>query len=283
MNLPGMRRCRTVLALILAMGACLSAADSAAATLHEQSLAGLEIRLAQAKPHDFTFAVLGDSRDNDEVFQKILSLAQSIKPLFILHAGDLAQAGCQPDIDHFLQILRNQKLEIPLFVVPGNHEICHDDKGTHGRKDYFQQTIGPLSYVLDLPPLGVKIVVLDNSDYVLTVKQLRYLQQELSGGRSLNFVAMHIPPQTARWGKVHTFTKGAQEMLTILTERNVTGAFFGHIHLFDEDRLGDTRMIITGGGGAPLYDKFGFGRPAFHILVVRVKNGVASMQPVWLP
>lgn len=270
----------TILAFVL--GIFLVSAGSEAATLYEQSLVKLNQRLVQADPDNFTFVFLGDSRDNEQVFRKIMALTRSTKPLFVLHGGDLERSGCPKDIDHFLRVLREEAPELPLFVVPGNHERCLPDRARDEGKGYFLQTIGPLDYTLDLPRIKTKIVVLDNMDYALTAQQLQYLRQELTPGKALNFVAMHIPPQTKRWGKDHTFVKGAAELLTILQERRVPGALFSHMHLFDEDRLGDTRMFISGGGGAPLHTRFNFGRAAFHMLVVKVKDGVASIQPVWL-
>ena len=274
--------CRRLWLATLLIGLFLLVRVADAATLHEHSLAMLKERLVLADPHNFSFVVLGDSRDNDKVFRKVLALAQSLKPLFILHGGDMEQSGCKTDIDHFLSVVHEDAAAMPLFIVPGNHERCFPDKNVDAGKGYFLRTIGPLNFVLDLSPLGIKIVVLDNMDYALSAEQLQYLRRELTPGRSWNFVAMHIPPETGRWKKDHTFTKGAKEMMALLEEKKVAAAFFSHIHLFDEDSLGKTRMFITGGAGAPLYGNFGFGKAAYHVLLVQVKAGKLSVQPLWL-
>jgi 3',5'-cyclic-AMP phosphodiesterase len=249
-----------------------------ASTLYERSLKMLEVKIQASSPDDFTFVVLGDSRDNDEVFKKSLILAKFFNPLFILHGGDVVFTGTEDRFNHFLGMVRNWAQDIPLFVVMGNHELTHNIKSPEG-KILFQKLIGPLDYALDIAQLNMKVIVLDNSLYKLTSEQLQYLRQQLTSDRNHNFVAMHVPPKIERWNNDHSFSEGMDDLVRILTEKKVTAAFFSHMHLYDEMTVQGVKYVLTAGAGAPLRNP-GYGEPLYHIVVVNVKNGSVSTKMI---
>ena len=262
-----------ILFLLFFFLSIVSYAHSDASTLYERSLNKFQDNVKQLSGKDFVFVVLGDSRDNDRIFKKSLVMAATFNPLFILHTGDLSNRGSKKELEHFLEIVQTTIPDIPLFVVAGNHEIVK------GSKNIFKQIIGPLDYVLDSAQLDTRIVVLDNSDYILKPQQLDYLRQQLISKRSLNFVTIHIPPKTGRW-TWHSFKEGSADFMQILSDKKVTLAFCGHIHQFDEDEIKGVKYIITGGAGAPLNRWFFPGDPVYHIIVVKVKNGTVSYDRV---
>jgi 3',5'-cyclic AMP phosphodiesterase CpdA len=239
--------------------------NASAVSLYEQSLEKLQKQAAHASAKDFSFVVLGDSRDNDSVFIKLLLLAAVQRPLFILHTGDISNRSTVRELDHFLEMVHQTVPAIPFFVVPGNHETDYNTK-------VFKQKIGPLDYVLDIPRLESRIIVLDNSGYALEPPQLSYVRDQLHNRRTFNIVSMHIPPKTDRW-RWHAFSKGAAQLIQILSDNKVSLAFFGHIHQFDQDIINGIPYIITGGAGAPLNWFFFPGKPVYHIIVVKIKNG----------
>ena len=249
-----------------------------AATLYEQSRQKLLSGMAGIQKEPYTFVVMGDSRGNDKVFVKCLLAAASYHPLFILHAGDAVSTGSEEQFRHFLETLQKTLPDMPVFVAAGNHELTNRDKRDEG-KALFQQLIGPLDYVLDLPEINARFIVLDNSSNYLTPRQIDYLQTELRGETCLKFVIMHVPPQTHKWIDDHTFTKGADAFLQTLSGFNVAGVFYGHYHLYDEDMLAGTRHIITGGAGAPLARLY-FGDPSYHFVVVTLSSGKVSTEKV---
>ncbi len=248
-------------------------------TLHERSLHKLENNLQTASPDDFTFIVMGDSRDNDEIFKKILINAAKLSPLFILHGGDTVFTGREKKFNHFLDIAETNLPDTPLFVVIGNHDLTNNIKISHG-KTIFQEKIGPLNYVLDIKKLGIKIVALDNSLYELTTAQLDYLEEQLTSPRKYKFVIMHIPPKTQKWQHIHCFTKGADRLMQIITEKKVSVAFFSHLHPYAQDEIKGVKYIITGGAAAPLHANVAFGEHFYHFIVVRVKNGKVSTEVI---
>ena len=249
-------------ALFLASACC-------AETLYERSLEMLSAQEKTVSPEKYTFVVLGDSRDDDLVFRRSLELAATFKPLFILHDGDYSRSGSPEETDHFLGMVRAAVPAIPFFVVKGNHE----------QEKVFREKIGPLDYVIDDARIGFKLIVVDNSGYALKSAQLDYLKKQLETKQKMNFISMHVPPRTKRWDW-HTFSEGAPELIRLLSEKQVTAAFYGHVHIYDHDVLGGVPHVITGGAGAPLITTGVRGKPVYHIVVVEVNNGSVSYRMV---
>jgi len=106
------------------------------ATLYEQSWQKLKSRLAGIQKEPYTFVVMGDSRDNDEVFVKCLLTAASYHPLFILHTGDAVSTGSEERFLNFLALLQKTIPDIPVFVAAGNHELTHKDKSEYSRNQF---------------------------------------------------------------------------------------------------------------------------------------------------
>jgi 3',5'-cyclic-AMP phosphodiesterase len=248
------------------------------ASLYEHSWQKLKSRLSGIQKEPYTFVVMGDSRDNDEVFVKCLQAAASYRPLFIVHVGDAVSTGNEEQYLHFLSMLQQTLPDMPFFVAAGNHELTNGDKSEKG-KVLFQQLIGPLNYALDLPGINVRLIVLDNSSNSLTSKQIDYLKSRLSMENSMKFIFMHVPPKTHKWIDSHTFTEGSEGFLQTLSGFNVAGVFYGHYHLYDEDTLSGTHHIITGGAGAPLARLY-FGDPSYHFVVVKLSDGKVATEKV---
>lgn len=242
------------------------------ATLFERSLQQFQLRAQKANPADYTFVVMGDSRDNDPVFRRILTLAASVDPLFIVHGGDYSASGGSAETEAFLKALRETVPDIPLFVVPGNHET----------RAVFAKLVGPAHFTVESDRLGLTFVAADNSDYVLRKKEADYLRSAFAAAKGAPFVMMHVPPKTERWSW-HTFSDGADELGKILLAGKVQAAFFSHVHLYDRDVFGGVPAYITGGAGAPLV-WIGFpGDASFHVVVVHVKGGKAAIRKLELP
>ncbi len=243
--------------------------DADAASLYERSLEKLRVGIERVSHADFTFVVLGDSRDDDDTFRKTLAKAKTYNPLFILHGGDYSSKGTDKETDHFLAMVDAAVPEAPFFVVFGNHE----------NRKVFAEKIGPLNFSLDSARLGLKLIAVDNARYALKPAEMDYLKGQLAAKRENTFVAMHIPPKTTRWDW-HTFSDGATELQDILAEHGVKAAFYFHVHLYARDVIKGVPSIISAGAGAPLV-RFGFpGEAVYHIVVVRVKNGTVTTEMV---
>lgn len=240
-----------------------------AATLFDRSMAALETGLKKASTEDYTFIVLGDSRDNDAVFRKVLHRAADYKPLFILHLGDYSDKGGMKETQHFLSLLQETVPLIPFFVLPGNHE----------NMQVFLDRIGPSHFTLEDKRLGLKVIALDDSAYELNKFELGYLEERLRVKPANTFVSMHVPPETKKWDW-HTFSKGAAQLEQIIAGSGIDGIFFAHVHLYAREEINGIPHIITGGAGAPLVRHLFPGEPVYHFVVVRVKKGKVFMEMV---
>jgi 3',5'-cyclic-AMP phosphodiesterase len=244
-----------------------------AGTLYDHSEELFAARVKQANPADYTFVVMGDSRGDDAVFRKALATAAAYKPLFILHGGDISENGSREELDHFLDVVREEIPNLPLFVVLGNHE--------RDRK-LFEEKIGPRNFVIDSQRLNSLVIAVDNADYALKSPALSYLREHLKHKRATAFVAMHVPPKTERWDW-HTFSDGGAELVRLIGERKPDMVFFSHVHQYAGGVIAGVPAIITGGAGAPLVGKEKFpGEPLHHLIVVRVRQGKVSAEMVRL-
>jgi Icc-related predicted phosphoesterase len=249
--------------------------DSFAASqlrLHDVSLKAFEQQAAMVQPDEWRFVFLGDNRGGDEKFKEILRHVTKLKPLFILHGGDIVEKGSAEELSHFLAIVREQKNLPPLFIVRGNHE---------GNTARFERMIGPLNYTLDSQRLGFRLVVVDNADYSLKEKEIRFLETMLDQTRRTQLVSMHVPPKTERWPK-HSFEKGKNELIDLITQRKVNMGLFAHIHLFDKDEINGIPVIISGGAGSQL-SLIGYsGDARYHFVVVEIKKGKVFYRVEWM-
>jgi len=253
----------TVVTLLAATGVCIPADP---APFFAGSMKHFEARAATADADRWRFVFLGDNRGNDSKFREILQRARDLDPLFILHGGDVAERGTAAELAHFLEVVQSVKGLPPLFVVRGNHE---------SDAALYEKTIGPLDFVIDSQRLGLRLVAVDNAAYVLNERELSFLSGNLDRKRQNQFVAMHVPPRTERWPK-HTFAKGRDELLKLMSERNVRMGLFAHIHLFDRDTYKGIPLIVSGGAGSQLAWYGYSGDAVYHLVVVEVVKGKVS-------
>ena len=235
-------------------------------TLFSKSMKALDSRVTTADTNRWCFVFLGDNRGNDRKFKEMLQRAKDVNPLFIVHGGDISETGSALELSHFLDIVKSVKDLPPLFVVRGNHEI---------NSGLFEKMIGPLNFVIDSQKLGLRLVAVDNSNYLLSEKELSFLSKNLDHKRQNQIVSMHVPPKTDRWPK-HSFDKGKSELFKLMTDRNVKMGLFAHIHLFDADVIKEIPYIISGGAGAQLTWLGYSGDAMYHFVIVEVTNGKVS-------
>lgn len=211
---------------------------------------------------EFSFVVLGDNRDGNNIFEKLLIKINNIepKPLFIINTGDLVSKGKFSEYENFLKLI--EKSEIPILTVPGNHDYIGE-----GEKFYLQ-IFGEPDYYFDLG--GCRFIILDNARGILTDEQLKWVEKLLKTNL-IKFVFIHMPPNYGVW-KVHCFQIKSKEFMELMEKYKVDYVFCGHIHAYHTEEVNGVKYVITGGAGAPLYKFPGMG--AFHHAVkIKVSKG----------
>jgi 3',5'-cyclic AMP phosphodiesterase CpdA len=240
----------------------------------------------------FSFIVLGDNRDGDNVYLDLLAQINSYadlhigadKPLFVLHTGDSVAHGTTAEWRAYAELRKTCRL--PMVHVRGNHETRAAGGGSN-----FQRFVGNTMWTFDFG--GCRFIGLDNSRGTLSTRGIEVLRKYLgltsvSGHAALvsparrSFLVMHEPPFEGRW-QVHAMRSDANggrggEMLRAAQEAKVAAAFCGHIHMHDEMTVGGVPFVISGGAGAPLYGDYGFGEAEHGFLVVHVTPGGVSWE-----
>jgi len=110
--------------------------------------------ITNQKSEKFSFAVIGDSRENIPAYGEIISMINEInpKPLFVIHLGDLVRNGTKEEYAEFMDISGN--LNTSFLAVAGNHDLR--GKG----KKFFLNLFGPLNYFFDYG--NNRFIVLDD-------------------------------------------------------------------------------------------------------------------------
>ena len=205
----------------------------------------LEAAAAAPRTHPFSFVQVSDShigfaKDPNpdaratfrEAVAKIAALPQ--KPDFILHTGDVSQLSKPQEFDDADQILG--ELKLPVFHVPGEHDMLDDANGRAFLDRYGQGTLGDGWRSFDHS--GVHFVGLVNVKALqaggmgrLGPEQLAWLQQDLAGVSASTPVVVftHIPLWTvyADWG---WGTDDAAQALSLLGRFGSVTVLNGHIH-----------------------------------------------------
>jgi Icc protein len=167
-----------------------------------------------------------------EAVARIRALPQA--PAFIVHTGDVTQLSKDAEFDDADQIIKEAGL--PVFHVPGEHDVLDEGTGKAFLARYGKGTMGGGWYSFD--HAGVHFVALVN---VLNLKagglgslgpeQLAWLKADLGGrGTSTPIVVLaHIPlwsvyPQWG-WG-----TDDSAQALALLARFGSVTVLNGHIH-----------------------------------------------------
>ncbi len=217
---------------------------------------------------EFTFIVLGDNRDGDAVFRKLLDQIQKEKEVaFLLHTGDMVSPGIERNYRRFAKMI--EPLPFPFFSVLGNHDVY-----LGGRKNYANY-FGNSHYYFDYG--NARFIVLDNAEGIILEKEFAWLEELLkkSEGKLL-FVALHCPTFDPTPKKKAMADERQVERFEALMDRyGVKYVFFGHNHLYAKRIINGRVEIITGGAGSPFYADREHGG-IFHYVKVTVRGAAIS-------
>lgn len=231
-------------------------------TIAAALLAGLALLLAAAAAFPWSFGVCGDSRDDlNGIFPRILSAVEGSGMEFLLHTGDLEPAGGEKAWAAFRK--RTSGFRKPLRVVIGNHEL------PGATRERFARFFGLPGTSYSFAHRDARIAVVDNAGGSLPPATLDWLDRELAShpkgkdGIAHLVVAMHIPPRTETFvphGTKPGYAEQSAKLLAILKRRGVELILCGHEHMHAVEEWDGITMIVSGGGGAPLYplQRFGF-------------------------
>ena len=233
-------------------------------TRYEYDVAGEEAGKGsfQTAPTDaaapYRFLVYGDTRTRHDVHRRVIAaVLDHGLPDFALHSGDLVENGDDPALwPVFFDIERELLRQTAFFPVLGNHE-----RNSRNYYDFFQMETPYRSF-----NWGNAHFLLINSDVAnvsasptvqqaFWAEQTRWMEEDLARSQAADFrfIVAHHPPFTAvnrRQGDNPHMTA----LAPMLEKYHVTAGFFGHDHNYQHYLKNGVHYIVTGGGGAPLYD-----------------------------
>ncbi len=214
-----------------------------------------KIRGLAAEP--LNFVVLGDNRDNPEVFGQVLRQADQDPGLsFAIHLGDMVKTADLDLYRLFFDVVR-QNYHKPLMTVIGNHEL-YGEGGWERGLAYYRDIFGPDNYSFQVG--GSYFIAVDNAaKEVMTPEQLQWLESELQKSQAYKtrMVFMHIPLfDPSGSPKPHSLPKeAASRLLALFKKYKVSHIFAAHLHGYYEGAWDGLPFTITGGAGAPMYGK----------------------------
>jgi hypothetical protein len=232
-------------------------------TRYEFEAGGVEagkgsFKTAPMTAEPYRFVVFGDTRTRHEMHRRVVdAIVKHGTPDFVLHTGDLVSDGSDSGLwPIFFDIERQLLRNTAFYPALGNHE-----RNSREFYEYFQ--VGPPYYSFNWGNGHFSVINSDLGNAATSAaardtfwaEQTRWLEEDLEKNQKADFrfVIAHHPPFTA----VSTRQGGNKHMTALvpLFEKfKVTAGFFGHDHNYQHHVKNGIHYIITGGGGAPLYD-----------------------------
>jgi len=248
-RLPAVTLCLIILGLLAWTGAGL-AADSAALPARDWNLRQVE-GLQAPKGGKLTFAVLGDSRSNPPVFERVLKdMAGDPSLTFAIDVGDMVEQGTLEQFADFFKQIQPYGRK-PFLTAAGNHDLGKDQDLT-----LYREIFGPDYYAFQIKD-NYFIVVNDADPNGVGESQWLWLENELKKSQAYKtrLVFLHTPLFDPRGGENHHCLPEAtgRRLAALLRQYHVTHIFAGHIHSYFSGNWDGVPFTITAGAGAPLY------------------------------
>jgi hypothetical protein len=223
----------------------------------------------------FQFALIGDSRDGEKVYARLVGRALEGKPHFLIHLGDMIPHPSEKEWRTFFEISR--PIDIPFFPVVGNHEVFANGRGEKVYRDQFLLPNEKTYY--DFRVGGILFVILDSEmgRGRIINEQLSWLEDILSSSKEkFKLIFIHrplfLPIDSLKKGRAmdrYPVERDALHQLFLKT--NVKAVFEADDHRYDRMEKDHILYLITGGGGAPLTSFKERGR-FFHYVWISVQQ-----------
>ncbi len=190
------------------------------------------------------------------------------KPDFVVNTGDMIVApGNKREWAKFWEM--SKPISVPYFLTVGNHDA--HPKVPLSEKTYKQEVDLPgnelyYSFVAGNSLFIVLDSCMENQEKRIIGGQFKWLEAVLvNSTQKHKFVFLHHPLYTDL-GKGHhahdsldKYPESRDRLEALFAKCKVDAVFAGHEHYYEKRSVDNVLYIITGGGGAPVYDKEEYG------------------------
>jgi len=198
----------------------------------------------------FKFVAYGDNRTQPKVHAAVLARMSQFKPDFIVQSGDQVADGTnEAQWDEFWEIASKVLSETAYYPSLGNHE--------RNGSPYYRYFAVPQEYSFDYG--NAHFVAMDsNRSEAEYAKQNEWLRIDLLAHQSAKWriVFFHHTVHTCvdTPGRSAEYIERDKRLEPIFAEGHVQLVINGHDHDYQRHISKGITYLVTGGGGAPLYD-----------------------------
>ncbi|GAB4362925.1 MAG: hypothetical protein Kow0042_00350 [Calditrichia bacterium] len=225
-----------------------------------RSSAEHQFRSPPAPNASLRFVVMGDSRSNPRIFQKVNALVEPLQPGLIISMGDLVASGGRYEEWEKYYFSPAAKLiaEVPLISTLGDHEGDDDNGRLFAHFLFPKYDPQRLWFSFDFGP--AHFVSLDYR-HPENPEMIKWFRQDMGQSRARwKFVFMHRPCYDLGGHRSHWGSGVWPELFRVF---RVDLVFAGHSHLYErffpvrpENKPDEwpVTYITSGGAGAGLYE-----------------------------
>ncbi len=198
--------------------------------------------------NSFTFMAMGDTHVGSTAGETLNTFAQASAAAgdaFIVVAGDISSGGLDGEFSQFKTIMGTHSMAWRAAI--GNHDIFF------GGWSNYRQQIGRSIYSFNAD--NVHFIMLDSANGVLGRSQLDWLESDLRANTRPHIVIVtHFPPWNGSFSSIYRMSseEEAAVLKDIAYRYNVDLVISGHYHGFEENILGNTRYVVTGGANGQM-------------------------------
>jgi hypothetical protein len=224
-------------------------------------------------PSAFSFSALGDvhvGAPTASLMIKALQMSQNDGDLFSVLTGDNTNTGKESELLTFASNML--AVSIPVLPAIGNHDIFF------GGWSRYKTVVGRSIYSVNAG--SVHLIFLDTANGTVGKDQLNWLVSDLQANtRPIKVVVMHFPVVVGEFSTVFKLSSDEEATLfkNLMYQYGVQLVLSGHFHGFSDQKIGNTRYVVTGACN----DILDLGQRS-HYVKVTLANGELSVKPIYL-
>lgn len=210
------------------------------------------------------------------------------RPDAVVITGDLVDFGLPEEYAFLRQLL--QALELPYYLIPGNHDERSSLRAAFPEHLYLQQSHDRIEYVIDdhaLRIVALDTVIPQSSSGALAVDSLIWLDQVLAAQpHKPTVIVMHHPPFHTGIGHMDKIGLADPQALAAVVQRHpqVERILCGHLHRAIQVRFGGSIASTCPGVAHQVAldlspqaeSRFVMEPPAFQLHLWDADNGLIS-------